>query len=108
LGFSHFVVASGVMEAVSSELYCAIVSEGIDLQRSGYELSGDFAADVVLDAVDERLAAACQAGFVVIELEVFRDQGGERCQIAVVIGVEEFGIEGLDGLEERTGWSARL
>ena len=51
--FSHLVVASGVMEAVRSDLYCAIVSEGIDLQRSGYELSGDFAADVVLDAVDE-------------------------------------------------------
>ena len=55
LGFSYFVV-SGVMEAVRSDFYCAIVSEGIDLQCSGYELSGDFAADVVPDAVDEQLA----------------------------------------------------
>jgi hypothetical protein len=35
LGFSYFVVVSGVMEAVRSDLYCAIVSEGIDLQCSG-------------------------------------------------------------------------
>jgi hypothetical protein len=48
LGFSYFVVVSGVMEAVRTDLYCAIASEGIDLQCSRYELSGDFAADVVL------------------------------------------------------------
>jgi hypothetical protein len=96
------------MEAVRSDLYCAIVSEGIDLQCSGYELSCDFAADVVPDAVYEQLAAAGQAGLVVIELEVFGNQGCERCQIAVVIGVEEFGAKELDDLEERIGCGARL
>ena len=56
----------------------------------------------------ERLTAAGEAGLVVIELEVFGDQGCEGGQIAVVVGVEEFGVEGLDGLKEWIGCGARL
>ena len=38
-----------------------------------------------------------------IELEVVGDQGPSGVQVAMVIGVEEFGVEGLNGLEERVG-----
>jgi len=65
MGFPHFVVVSEVMEAVRSDLYCAIVSEGIDLQRSGYQLSGDFAADVVPNAVDDSRSSETRDASVV-------------------------------------------
>lgn len=34
---------------------------------------------------------------VVVELDVVGDEGGEAREIAAVVGVEEGGVEGLDG-----------
>ena len=109
LRLSHVVVLlAGVVEAVRSDLDCAIVRDWINLKCSGNELSRDFAADVVPDAVEQRLTSPGQAGFVMVELEVFGDQGCDGGQVAVVVGVEEFGVQGLNDLEEGIGCGARL
>jgi len=92
---------SGMMETVDADFDRAVVGDGVDLERAGDEFSGDFAADVVLDPLDEGLPSAAQAGLVVIELDVVGDQRSEFLQIAVVVGVEELGVQGLDGFEER-------
>ena len=97
------VLVSGMMEAVDADLDGAVVGDGIDLEGAGNEFSGDFAADVVPDSLDERCASAAQSGFVVVELDVVGDQRSEFFQIAVVVGVEELGVQGLDGFEERVG-----
>ena len=94
-------LVSGVMETVDADLDRAVVGDGIDLERAGNEFSGDFAADVVLDPFDEGLPSAAQAGLVVIELDIVGDQRSKFLQIAVVVRVEELGIQGLDGFEER-------
>ncbi len=108
LRLSYIVVVTGVMEAVRADLDGTVVGEGIDLQRSGHKFSGDFAADIALDAGDERLASAGETGSVVVELEVFGDKGCESGEVAMVVGVEEFGVERLDGLEERIGCGGGL
>ncbi len=38
-----------------------------------------------------------------IELDVVGDQRSEFLQIAMVVGIEELGIQRLDGFEERVG-----
>ena len=103
-GAGFFV--SGVMETVDADLDRAVVGNGIDLERAGDEFTGDLATDIVLDSLDESRASAAQAGFVVIELDIVGDQRSEFFQIAVVVGVEELGIQRLDGLEERVGEGA--
>ncbi len=99
-------LVSGVMETVDADLDRAVVGNGIDLERAGNEFSGDLATDIVLDSLDESLASAAQAGLVVIELDIVGDQRSEFLQIAVVVGVEELGIQRLDGFEERVGEGA--
>ena len=99
-------LVSGVMEAVDADLDRAVVGNGIDLERAGNEFPGDFATDIVLDCLDESWASAAQAGLVVIELDIVGDQRSEFLQIAVVVGVEELGIQRLDGFEERVGEGA--
>ncbi len=58
------------MEGVDADLDRAVVGDGIDLERSWNEFARDFAADIVLDAIEHGLAANGQASFVVIELHV--------------------------------------
>jgi hypothetical protein len=96
-------LVSGVMETVDADLDCAVVGDGIDLERAGNEFPGYLATDIVPDCFDESWASAAQAGFVMVELDIVGDQRSEFIQIAVVVGVEELGIERLDGFEERVG-----
>jgi hypothetical protein len=103
LGFSNVGGVSGVMEGVVADLDGSVVGDGIDLKGSGDEFAGDFAADVVLDGVDEDLTANGEAGLVVVELEILGNHRAQRRQVAVIVGVEQLRIEGLDGLEERIG-----
>ena len=96
-------LVSGVMETVDADLDRAVVGNGIDLERAGNEFTGHLATDIVPDSLDESWASAAQAGLVVIELDIVGDQRSEFFQIAVVVGVEELGIQRLDGFEERVG-----
>ncbi len=106
LGFSYVAGISGVMEGVHTDLDGSVIGDGIDLEGSGNKFAGYFAADVVLNRVQEDLTANGQAGFVVVELEVLGDKRAERRQVAVIVGVKELRIERLDGFEERVGAGA--
>ena len=96
-------LVSGMVKAVHSNLHRAIVGNGIDLERPGHKFSGHLAADIVLDTLDQRRAPAAQPSLVVIELQIVGEQGAEFFKIAMVVGVEELGVEGLDSLEKRIG-----
>ena len=92
-----------VMKTVDADLHDAIVGDGIDLKCSGNKFAGDFAADVVFHTIDGGLLAAAEAADVVIELQIFVQQGRERFQVAVVVCVEKLRIQRLNRLEERVG-----
>src|SRR5260370_373174 len=94
------IVVSGMVEAVNTDLHRAIVGNGVYLKRPRNEFSGHLATDVVLYSVNQSLPSAAQAGLVVIELQVVGQQRAEFLQIAMVVGVERFGIQRLDRLKE--------
>lgn len=103
LCFAHVVGVVGMVEAVDADFDGAVSVERIDLKCAGDEGALDLTADVLLDGGEEGGLAGGESGLIVIELEVVchhRSQGGE---IAVVVGIEEFGIERLDGFEEGVG-----
>jgi hypothetical protein len=61
---------SGMVETVDADLDRTIVRDWIHLEGSGDEFPGDFAADVIFDGLNQRLASPAQTGFIVIELDV--------------------------------------
>src|SRR5216683_2504696 len=97
------IVVSGMVESVNTDLHRAIVGNGVYLKRPRNEFSGHLATDVVLYSVNQSLPSAAQAGLVVIELQVVGQQRAEFLQIAMVVGVEKFGIQRLDRLKEWLG-----
>lgn len=100
-GFTGVVVLLvGVMKAVCAGFDGAVFVDGEDFERAGDKFAGDFAADVVLDGFDDGSASAGKPGDVVVELQVFVEERAESLEVAVVVGVEEFGVERLDGFEE--------
>ena len=74
-GFAYIALVIGMMEAMDAYLYRAVAGDGIDLKRSGDKFAGHFAADIVLNGINQSLPPNGQAGFVVIELDVI---GNER------------------------------
>ena len=93
----------GVGETVDAELDGAVVVEGVDFECVGEEGAVHFAADIVLDGGEEGGLADGEASDVVVELEVVRDHGAESGEVAMVVGVKEFGVESVDGIKERVG-----
>jgi hypothetical protein len=93
LAYRLGIVMSRVMETMHADLHGAIVGDGIDLKGSGNELAGDFAADVVFDAIDCGLLAAAEAADIVVELQIVVQQGRELFQVTVVVRVEELCIQ---------------
>src|SRR5439155_10668111 len=92
-----------MVETVNADLHRAIVGNGVYLKRPWNEFSGHLATDVVLHTLNQSLPSAAQAGLVVIELQVVGQQRSEFLQIAMVVGVEKFGIQRLDRLKEWVG-----
>ena len=94
----------GVEEAMGAALDGAEVLHGVGAEAGGDELAGDLAADVGLDGSGEGGDAEGAAALVVVELDVRGEEGGELVEearlVAVVVGVEELGVEGADGLLE--------
>jgi len=101
--FSDIVGLAGVVESMNPNLHCPIVGNRIYLEGSGNEFPRNLAADVVLDGVDERLRADGQTRFVVVELQVVGNHGRQGCQIAVVVGVEQFSVQSLNLVEKGIG-----
>src|SRR2546428_9322342 len=93
----------GMVETVNPDLHRAIVGNGIYLKRPGNEFSGHLATDVVLHTLNQSLPSAAQAALVMIELQIVGQQRSEFLQIAMVVGVEKFGIQRLDRLKEWVG-----
>src|SRR5258707_11673061 len=92
-----------IVETVNADLHGAIVGDGIYLKRPGNEFSGHLATDIVLHTVDQSFPSAAQAALIMIELQVVGHHRSESLQIAMVVGVEKFGIQRLDGLKKRVG-----
>lgn len=59
---------------MNANLEGAIVGERVYLQGSWNELPRNLATNVVLDGIDKRLTATCQASLVVIKLQILRNQ----------------------------------
>ena len=93
LGFSNVARVTRMREPMDADLQGAKTLHGIDLKRAGNELSMHLSADVVLDGVDESLPSDSEAGLVVVELKVFRDQRAKLIELAVVVSGEELGIQ---------------
>jgi len=92
-----------VVETVNTDFHRAIIGDGIYLQCPGNKLSGHFAANIVLDGLNYSLPGAAQAGDIVIELQIVRQERSEFLQIAMVVSVEKLGIQRLNGQKERVG-----
>lgn len=97
VGFSGGDGGAIFEEAVRAHLDRADAFHGIDLEGAGGELPGDVAADVLADALGEGGVAEGDAALVVVELNVFGEEGGEFGEIAAVVGVKDGGVEGADG-----------
>src|SRR3989441_5178453 len=93
----------GMVETVNPDLHRAIVDNGIYLKRPGNEFSGHLATDVVLHTLNQSLPSAAQAALVMIELQIVGQQRSEFLQIAMVVGIEKFGIQRPDRLKQRAG-----
>jgi hypothetical protein len=78
LRLSHFIVVSGVVETMNTDLYSAIVGYGVNLQCSRNKFPRDFAADVVPDSIHKCLTAKGQARLVVLKLQILGNQGRNR------------------------------
>src|SRR6202050_2096277 len=63
-------LVSGMVETMNPDFHRAVVGDGIDLKSARNQFARHLAADVVLDAIDKSLPSACQAGLVVVELQV--------------------------------------
>src|SRR5207237_5887699 len=98
----------GMVETVSGEVDRGIVGNGVDVKGRWNEVAGELATDVVLHSLNEGWPSAAQAALVMIELQIVGQQRSEFLQIAMVVGVEKFGIQRLDRLKEWVGYSASL
>ena len=94
------VFVAGMVEAVNAHLQSAVTFHEINVQAAGNEFAGDLAADVFLDAVGQGNFAEGHAALIVVELDVFVDEGSELLEVAAVVGVEQRGIESGDGAVE--------
>jgi hypothetical protein len=93
LRFTHVGGVSGMVKSMNTDLDGAVVGQGEHFEASNNEFSRNLAAGVVLDALDKHLFADGESGFVVVELQIVGNQGRHGGQVAVVVGVEELGIQ---------------
>jgi hypothetical protein len=101
LAHDAVVLLPWVKEAVNSDLDRTIALQRINFERSRYQLPLYFSAKIVLDGIDDLLAACEQAVLVVVELCIV---GPERClsfHVTTVDCIEKLLIELRDGLKER-------
>jgi hypothetical protein len=61
----------------------------VHLQRPGDEVTPRLPADVLLDALDERVASPRDAALVVVELDVLDEERSEALQVARVVRLEQ-------------------
>src|SRR5207248_10624121 len=109
LGLSHAIFrAVRMVEAMNANLHRAIILERIHLERSRYQPALHLAADVLLNRCEKRRLTQRQPRLVVIELQVVSHHRAQLREIAVVVGIEELGVERLYRLEESVGWLVRL
>ncbi len=88
---------AGVVEAEGGHLHGTYVVHVEGLEGAGGELAGGLAADVVVDGLDEGVAAESDAAGVVVELDVLVSEGAEGGEVAGVVGAEVGVMQGEDG-----------
>lgn len=93
----------GVGEAVGADFERAVGVEAVNFERAGDEGALGFAADIVFDGGEEDFPAGCEAGLVVVELQVSGDEVAEGGEVAGVVGGEELAVEIGDGAGEGVG-----
>src|ERR1700681_1300833 len=90
------VFVAGMVEAVNAHFDRSVSLHIKDVQAAGNEFPRRLAANVFLDAVGQGCSAQGHAALVVIELDVFVNEGSELVEIAFVVGVKQRGIESGD------------
>src|SRR6266550_4509428 len=93
----------GMVETMNPDLHRSIVGNGVHLKRSGNEFSGHLATNIILHTLNRSLPSDAQAALVMIALQIVGQQRSEFLQIAMVVGVEKFGIQRLESLKQRIG-----
>jgi len=96
-------LVSRMVETVNANLYRAVIGDRVDFKRAGDKFSGHLATDVVLHTLNHSLPSTAESALVMIELQIVGQQRSEFLQIAMVVGVEKFGIQRLDCLKEWVG-----
>ena len=110
LGLANWlcIVLSGVVEAVHTNFYRAIVGNSIDLKCPWNEFSDHFPADVVPDAFNRSLPGTAEAAYVMIKLQIVRQKRAKFLEIAAVVSIEKLRIQRLDCLKQWVRCSSGL
>ena len=95
------ILGADVMEAMNSDLYGPVALNRVYLQRTGYELALNLAAEIIFDAVDDCLASVLWIVLIVIKLQVLCKLAFHRWDIARIYSVEQQAILRRDCLEQR-------
>jgi hypothetical protein len=93
------VLLPWMKESVDADLDCAVALQGINFQRSGYQLALYLSAKIILDRINDLWTAHHEAIFVVVEFCI----GPKRrlgFHVTAVDGIEKLLIELRDGLKE--------
>src|SRR5271156_3652218 len=94
LCFAGANVSFGMEEAVRADFDGAVAFHVVGLQRAGYQFAAHIrAANVLLDAVDERLFAERDTALVMIKLDIVGNKRSKFLQVAAIVGIEQRGIE---------------
>src|SRR5260370_34485829 len=83
----------GMVEAMHPDLYRAVATHRIHLQRPWNELTAHFSADVLLSLLGHCLVASGQATLIVVELQIVGKERDELFHVAPIIGIEERIVE---------------
>src|SRR5438477_12455394 len=94
------VLLPRVKEAVDADLNCTVALQGINFERSRYQLALHLSAKIVLDRIHDLRTAHQQAVLVVVELRIGGPERRLSFHVTAVDCVEELLIELRDGLKE--------
>src|SRR5579871_3904101 len=97
---SFSIFMTWMVEPVYTHFNRAVTLHIENMKRSRDTFARGLSADVFLDAFGSCGAAEGYSALIVIELDVFGEEGSEFFQIAFVVGIEEGCIERRDGLVE--------
>src|SRR5216683_2285462 len=87
------VLRPRMVKAMHPDLHCSIAMDRVYLKRPRNQLARRLPADIVLDALRQRLPAQRHSALIVIELHILHKERAEPLQIACVVSIEKLSIQ---------------